>query len=238
MARTPHNCAQSGSEKWLQLAVNKHPEHFCALIAKKLNPKPSVIDIYSPLKCDQYAEYSDQDFINTLDLELAVRPLDEFWPSGGPHWDGLATTDRSQVLLFEAKAYASELKGRKRRATSIKSKRMIDRSLRKTQQYLGADMCVDWAKSPYYQYANRLAHLYLLFVLNGIDAYLLMVYFLNDDDKGGPDSPQLWEHAIKRQYAEMGLSLDHCLSNRIVKLYMNVCDLEDEAGPAREETEL
>ena len=37
----------------------------------------------------------------------------------------------------------------------------------------------DWSHC-FYQYANRLAHLYLLRESNGLDAFLVFVYFVDD----------------------------------------------------------
>jgi len=42
------------------------------------------------------------------------------------------------------------------------------------------------------QYANRLAHLYLLCVENDVDAYLVMLYFYNDAEMDGPISVDQW----------------------------------------------
>ena len=44
----------------------------------------------------------------------------------------------------------------------------------------------DWTKC-FYQYANRLAHLYFLKELNGIDAALVFVYFTGDTTINGRD---------------------------------------------------
>ena len=226
MARIKQECAEKGSQKWLQLAVNDYSELFNTLVAQQLHPKPSSIEWVSPLRCDDYAEYRDGDFIDRLGLELKNCPLNTFWPARGPWWDGLAKTDKDQVLLVEAKAYIGEMKGKGSNATSCKSRDMIACILAKTQTFLCAKQSCDWAKSPYYQYANRLAHLFLLAELNGIDAYLLNIYFLNDARKKGPNSSDFWEGAIHKQYEEMGLLQDHALADRIVNLYMDVRKLD------------
>ena len=90
MARIKQKRAKKGSKMWLQLAVNECSDLFSELIAQRLHPKPSIMELFSPLRCDDYAEYSDQDFIDLLELELKSRPLDKFWPKGGPNWDALA----------------------------------------------------------------------------------------------------------------------------------------------------
>ena len=227
MARKPQSCAEKGSKKWLQLAVNERPVLLGSQIVQQLRPNPSVIQWFSPIECDKYAEYSDQDFIDLLELELRGCPLERFWPKrGGPNWDGLAKTDRSQVLLVEAKAHFGEMAGSGSSATSPTSIERIDLSLKRTQQFLGASQSVDWARSAFYQYANRLAHLYLLSELNGLDAYLLMVYFLNDVEMQGPSKISEWNDANCEQFSKLGLPNCHQLSDRIINLYVNVRDLE------------
>lgn len=125
MARFAQECAQSGSQKWLQLAVNEYADLLVTPISEYLHPKTSEIEWLSPLACDDFAEYRDEDFIDLLGLELATYPLSKFWPKVGPQWDGLARTDRSQVLMVEAKSYAAELAGKGSQATNCDSIRKI-----------------------------------------------------------------------------------------------------------------
>ncbi len=226
MGRNPKNCAKKGSTKWLQRAVNDHPDLLGSRVASFLLPNPSNIEWFSPIECDEYAEYSDQRFIDLLDLELRSCPLARFWPTrGGPNWDGLAKTDLSQVLLVEAKAHVEEIKEKGSGASSQKSIDKINCSLKETQKFLGADLLADWSKYPHYQYANRLAHLYFLSEKNCIDAYLLMIYFLNDEDMGGPDSIGQWEAAIRTHHEGMGLRKDHRMSDRVINLFLDVREL-------------
>ena len=222
MGRNPQDRATKGSMKWLQLAVNDHSELLGSQVAPRLRPHPSIIEWLSPIECDDYAEYSDQKFIDRLGLKLKSHPLKSFWPSRGPHWDALAKTDKSQVLLVEAKARVRELKESGSGASAEKSVARIDCSLKETQKFLGVDTTVDWANSPYYQYANRLAHLYLLSEKNCTDAYLLMIFFLNDKDMGGPDSIGQWEAAIRTHHKGMCLRKDHRMSDRVINLFLDV----------------
>ncbi|MCY3709370.1 MAG: hypothetical protein OXG26_10780 [Caldilineaceae bacterium] len=218
--------AKKGSEKWIQLAVNDYPGVLYDHVAPQLHMKPSRISWLSPLRNDEYTEYSDQKFIDCLGLILKNRTLDRFWPKqGGPNWDGLAKTDRCQVLLVEAKAHIDEMKRPGSNAKDCGSIKTIALSLKKTQKFLDANQTVDWSKYPHYQYANRLAHLYLLAELNGIDAYLLMIYFLNDEHKKGPKCIKTWKEVVQKQHVDMGLRQDHRLSDRIVNLYLDVREL-------------
>jgi len=51
----------------------------------------------------------------------------------------------------------------------------------------------------------RLAHLYFLKEQNGIDAYLVFVYCLNDPDLDGPKSEREWRAAIKVMHEALGI---------------------------------
>ena len=217
--------AERGSEKWIQLAVNDFPDVLYDHVARQLHSKPSRITWHSPLRNDKFREYSDHDFIELLGLQLENHSLERFWPKGGPNWDGLAKTDNTQVFLVEAKAHVGELREKGSGASDEQSIARIDCSLKETQRFLGADTTVDWSKYPFYQYANRLAHLYLLSEKNSINAYLLMIYFLNDVDVGGPNSVDHWEVAIRTHHEGMGLRLDHRLSSRVINLYLDVREL-------------
>lgn len=233
MARTPHNDTEKGSQIWLQEAVNENQEILNETAAQGLLLQSLNIEWFSPLRCDEYAEYSDQDFTNLLELDLTDYPLSAFWPKGGPHWDGLARTDSSQVFMVEAKSYIGEMKEKGTRAKSDTSIAKIKCSLKKTQMFLGSDLSKDWSKYPDYQYANRLAHLYHLRVLNGIDAYLLMIYFLNDSANRGPSTPDQWEDAIQQRHERMGLLNCHRLSDRILNLYPDIKEMKVRKKPLR-----
>ncbi len=217
--------AKKGSKKWIQQAVNDYPSVLYDLVVPRLHLKPLQIKWLSPLRNCGYIEYSGQKFINRLGLKLKSHPLKSFWPSGGPHWDALAKTDRSQVLLVEAKAHIDEMKRPGSSAKDCGSIKTIALSLKKTQKFLDADQTVDWSKYPHYQHANRLAHLYLLAELNGIDAYLVMIYFLNDEEMKGPNSVKAWKEFIQKYHAAMGLPKDNRLSDRIIDLYLDVHEL-------------
>ena len=91
------------------------------------------------------------------------------------------------------------------------------------KDYLNARKQVDRSKH-FYQTANRLAHLFLLRVLNSIDAYLVMVYFLNDEEREGPRTIREWESALKLQKKYLGISSTN-LDKYILKAFIDVNDL-------------
>ena len=88
----------------------------------------------------------------------------------------------------------------------------------------------DWTQC-FYQYANRLAHLYLLRKLNGIDAALVFVYFVNDQTTY-PVSREGWEAAI-------GLATNHLgvrphspfIRDNVADVFIDVEELSSVAWP-------
>ena len=78
----------------------------------------------------------------------------------------------------------------------------------------------DWSKR-FYRYANRLAHLYFLRVLNKKPAYLVFVYFVNDTQMKGPESREEWEGAIKLLNTFLDLKR-HKLSPFVVDVFIDV----------------
>lgn len=214
--------AYKGSQKWLQVLVNDCPELLNWEIAEQSPIATESIHWLSPLREDNYREYYDRPFVEQLGISLEKRPLESFWPRSGPRWDGLGKANRSQPLLVEAKSYIRELKSSGSGATSQKSIEKIACSLKDTQQFIGAYQSVDWAKSSYFQYANRLAHLYLLRELNDLPSFLIMLYFLNDTERGGPSTIAEWEDAIAKEEKALGIQPGHKLSEFVVPVYIDV----------------
>ena len=222
MPQVQQKRAKKGSQKWLQLAVNERQDLLDAHITPQLGTPLPSIEWLSPLQSDDYAEYRDREFLNRLSLDLKHYPLEQFWPKNGPQWDGLAKTNNDQLLLIEAKAHIEEMRSSGSGASDPISRKKIAHSLQETQRFLDIRRSVDWAISPYYQYANRLAHLYLLAELNGFDAYLVMLYCLNDVDMNGPQEIREWEAAIQGQDAALGLPRVHQLSRRVIHVWLDI----------------
>jgi hypothetical protein len=214
-----------GSQRWLQIAVNRAPETLNAPLRQAMSlGTDDAIDWRSPREDDGFLEYRDGTFLDRLGCDpLSRRTLKAFWPARGPMWDGLARTSRGDLLLVEAKAHIPEIISGGTRA-SEESKAKIDAALRQTQKALApkAD-AVDWSKT-FYQYANRLAHLYLLRELNEVPAHLVYVYFLNAKDMNGPSERAEWIGAIKVVEGYLGLGR-HRLSRYIHKVFVDVADL-------------
>ena len=198
MGRCPRQPGPKGSQHWLQWLVNDSPELFDQRIGL------GRIDWRSPLRADDFAEYRDQDFLDLLSIELPTRPLASFWPRRGPQWDALGRAPCGEVILVEAKAHVNELYSTPMAASAEASRGQIKASLSETAQGLGVPSGHDWWKR-FYQYANRLAHAYLLDRLNGIPTRLVFLYLVGDADVGGPASRAEWQTEIHTVHAELGL---------------------------------
>lgn len=157
-----------------------------------------------------------------LGIDLPECSLRDFWPAGGPHWDGLGRTSTGRLLLVEAKAHIPEMLS-STQAGDI-SKAHITQTLEQVQTALGVRRDVDWT-SNFYQYANRIAHLYLLRELNHLPAELLFVCFVGDDDMRGPSSAAMWQGAIELLECTLGLPRRHKLSDHIHHVYIDVGEL-------------
>jgi len=204
MPRIEQGPAVKGSQKWIQKLVNEKPDILNSLIRTQLNlPDTDTITWRSPIAEDGYAEYQDQTFLDLLGIKLPKVSLSDFWPSRGVVWDGLGKSETEKVFLVEAKSHISEVLSPKTGA-GVKSLRKIKKSLNETKTFLHSNSGHDWS-SLFYQYTNRLAHLYLVRELNDLPAYLIFVYFLNDQEMNGPKSVEEWIGAISLLKSYLGV---------------------------------
>lgn len=183
------------------------------------------IEWLSPLECDGFAEYRDSAFLKRLGACLDKRKLKNFWPRSGPRWDGLARTSGGSLLLLEAKANVPEFDTDPTGATGT-SLEKIKESLAKTKEFLKVKSDTDWSQC-FYQYTNRLAHLYLLRELNGLPAYLVFVYFVGDGTVGGrpPVSREGWEAAIALVTKHLGIPSTKWVSESVKDVFIEVSDM-------------
>ncbi len=204
--------ARRGSQKWLQRFVAERAD---ALRPRVLPPLKWV----SPIAETRFREYSDGAFLDALALGRLKPDLAAFWPRGGAVWDGLALAGDNPVLV-EAKAHVAEFFSSPCAAEAESSRQRIAASLATCKHALGADERSDWSRC-FYQYANRLAHLWWLHQ-HGVAAHLLFVNFVGDDDMKGPDTPAAW-HAVERaaEYA-LGLPTRHPLSTYVHHIHPDI----------------
>ena len=77
----------------------------------------------------------------------------------------------------------------------------------------------------FYQYANRIAHLYYLKILNGIDAYLINIYFLNDKSVEGPSTKEEWKGALTVIKQYLGISKRNKLDKYMLDIFIDTNNL-------------
>ncbi len=151
-------------------------------------------------------------------------PLDNFWPQRGPQWDALGKSDKGTIFLVEAKAHIPEINSPGTQAKG-ESLLKIQSRLDETKRYLNAKPEIDWSQN-FYQYTNRLVHLYLLRVLNDLPTYLVFVNFVNDTEMNGPKSADEWRGALKLLHTYLGISRNK-LSKYVLELFIGVKYLAD-----------
>lgn len=215
-----------GSQKWVQEIINLCPDVLNRHIQQQL---PSLygrkIQWKSPLEEDRFAEYRDSAFLGNLNLQEFTKELEKFWPKLGPQWDALGkTSDGKACILVEAKANVPEMVSFCG-AKDKESLKTISASLDATQRWLNRrEPCIDW-KCGFYQYANRLSHLYFLREKAHIhEAYLVFLYFVNDSTHICT-SRDSWNSALKLQKKLMGLSAGS-LSGKVLEVFINTDNIK------------
>ena len=212
-----------GSLKWIQYILNNHPDILDNSINKFLPANHSQpIEWLSPLANDGYAEYRDQTFLDLLEIKLTKKELKDFWPSKGPQWDALGRIKNEAYFLIEAKAHVSEIISSSQ-AKAESSVSLISKSLEETKKYLNLKPGIDLTKE-FYQYSNRLAHLYLLRVLNNIPAYQVFVYFLNDYTHIRT-SREEWNGALQLMHSLLGAH-KHKLNKYVFEVFIDSAELK------------
>lgn len=224
MSRVIQTDGTKGSQKWLQVLINQHPDLITTAFQEAADlPSTLGVEWLSPLKNDSYAEYQDRSFVERLGAELLQRSLASFWPSRGPVWDGLGRSTENHLLIIEAKSHIPEISPSGTKATAESSKVLIKASLEEAKKFFGSSAEADWSRA-YYQYTNRLAHLYLLRQLNALPAFLVNVYFVNDGEMNGPTSQKHWQEELKRIKNHLGIK-PHALDKYAVDLFFDVTAL-------------
>jgi hypothetical protein len=215
--RVEQPAGERGSLKWIQRAVaERWPE-----LEQPLRQRARAAEITwrSPLESDSFAEYRDSSFLEAVGLSDLKSALASFWPQRGPQWDALGTFGERSVVLVEAKSHIREFCSPGTGA-SAGSRSLIEARLADCAKTIGAKPKAAWADT-FYQLANRLAHLGFL-RSQGIDAYLLLVGFLDDKAMGGPNSAETWDAAYLVAYYALGLPARHKLSPFIVHAHPRV----------------
>jgi hypothetical protein len=215
----PEGQAERGSQKWLQKLINEKPNVIDAQLRQHLElSQDELIEWLSPRKEESYREYYDEAFLEKLGLAHLIPDLREFWPKGGPHWDGLGKSSSNKIFLVEAKSHIPELISSSD-ASDPNSICKIQKSLNQTKKDLESRSDFDWSKT-FYQYANRLAHVNFLRKKQK-NAHFVSVYFLNDSEMKGPKTVDEWKGALRLLHRCLCLE-EHTLSKLVVELFIDV----------------
>ena len=204
--------AFAGSQLQTQIYVARRQDELNIAIQRVLSEAgapTTTIEWTAPLESHQFREPVDYTFLAALRLADYSRALREFWPSGGPNWDVLAIlgdAGRPGVLLVEAKSYPGEVYGAGCNATSLRSRKLIRESLTRTQMWLGVASTFDWL-GKLYQYGNRLAHLFFLREVLGVDTWLVNLCFTNDITRI-PVTEDEWRLTLPSFKHELGFNVD------------------------------
>jgi hypothetical protein len=171
----------------------------------------------SPLVEGNHYEYRD-DFLDALGLRAHTAALREFWPAGGPQWDGLAAVlgAREGVLLVEAKAHPAETASKCK--AGPESLQQIQRAFRMVQDAAGFPNS-DWTRDEVYQLANRIAYLWFLNEKLGIPTWLALVLFVNDRSYR-PTTRAQWEPHIAHLLGQLGTAGSR-IADRISVVYVD-----------------
>ena len=177
-------------------------------------------------------EWKGVDFVGSPDVKAA---WEKFWPQTGnvPNWDAVGRLESNsgvEYLLVEAKAHIEELHS-SYGANEKGGLNTIRKALETTIKACGFTADVkDWL-SPYYQYANRLAHLHFL-LQHSIPARLVFIYFYGDNWKGKtlangkrprcPKEPPGWEMPLKEMHDHLHLSSQSELEKGVHSLFLPV----------------
>jgi hypothetical protein len=187
------------------------------------------------------AEWKGLEF---LDPDVQVRSAwAKFWPQTGnaPNWDAVGFMhfdSHVEHLLVEAKAHVSEIRS-DCGAKPTGGRQRIKEALGETIKANGFSVEAEKWLSPYYQYANRLAHLHFLLQHN-ISSRLIFIYFLGDqwpDDSPDnrervicPKTKADWEPHLREMYSHLGLKGASKLEPRVHSLFLDVCRNRVERG--------
>ena len=204
-----------GSLKWLQRAVNSNP-------ACLEHADIGAVRWLSPRRDDDFAEYRDAAFLKLLGLSHLTNALREFWPQRGPQWDALGLAG-DRIILVEAKAHIDEFLTPATAARGA-ARAKIDAAFSATRKALNASGGADWCDH-FYQYTNRLAHLHFLRA-NKVDARLLFVSFIGDEEMNGPHTESEWFSVFRAADYALGLPKRHALTRFVAHVYPDVRVLE------------
>jgi len=220
--------ASKGSQLHLRNLVNNYPEYLnCLILSNSLSLRTYAASHpkwVSPLASNDYAEFQDEQFLEAIGFPKLSHKLADFWPRRGPVWDALATVEGKSgsrgVILLEAKSHIKELAGTGCGASG-KSLEQIKRSLTTVKHSLNVKRKAEWL-GEYYQYANRIAHLYFLDIVGQVPTWMVFLYFVRDVEQSGPSTVVEWTASLDKMQKALGLPRDHLLEQMIINVFAPV----------------
>jgi len=216
--------ATAGSQKWLQVAVNRKPELLLGALQRGgVIGRRTSVTWHSPLEAYSFLEYKDSVALQKAGITQLKKPLGSFWLPRGPVWDAIGTTSEGPIFV-EAKAHIPEVASPASKA-SPESLKLIKQSLDAARQSYAPKARADWS-THFYQYANRLAYQYFLREINGVNSTLVFLYFLNADDMAGPTTEEEWHGASHLIHAVLGVPKDLTF-HRVFDAFLDTRLLQD-----------
>lgn len=228
--------ATKGSKKYVQTYVN----HYAGLINRRilsadssLSKHPAnVIEWVSPLAQDDYKEFRDIAFLESLGLGHFSKELSNFWPYSGPEWDALAKVSLGNdlgVLLVEAKAHLGETPTKdKSSAVANSSINKIENSLNESRDFFGVHQDKSSWMLSHYQVCNRLAHLYFMNHKLKIPTWLVWMFITDAPEWDDSASVDGWVEYLNSIYHDIGLPTNHPLADHVITVYLPPKEGEDE----------
>lgn len=211
-----------GSLKWIQRLINEKQHLLDSQILRQLPLSPgSKVTWITPIK-PKFTEYRDADFLKAIHHPEVIERLKAFWPKNGPQWDALGVTSNGAVILVEAKAHIAEIFTNSG-AKDSRSINLIESAFSKVREDLKINTSHYWG-APFYQYANRITHLHFLHNMCGIQAVLVFVHFLGDEEMDGPRTKTEWQQVNGKVREYLGLTKSSILT-RVVDAFVYVKDL-------------
>jgi hypothetical protein len=189
--------AKAGSQHWMQVAVNRRGDLLLdALRRAGAISASATVRWASPLEAEDCCE---------------------------PVWDAIGRTSDDVAVFVEAKAHIPEAASPASRASPA-SLELISRSLEEARRWYAPKAGAAWS-GLFYQYANRLAHHYLIEMVNRVPSVLVFLYFVNATEMRGPASEAEWRGATQLLHAALGLP-PHLESLGVFDAFLDVRQLE------------
>jgi len=116
--------------------------------------------------------------------------------------DALGLILGQRVVLVEAKAHRDEVRSLSRAGAESRSK--IEAAFRELAGTWRISDTSAWLTT-YYQYANRLAHAFLLNELNAIPTLLVFVHFVGAHEVEGPATRVEWQALLQDMHHALGV---------------------------------